>query len=184
MRAALSTAGLVGLLLLTGCTSGGAAATSSAASSGPTGGSSTAPPAVPSSPPPAGASRAAVTGSRTVQGKEAASGLLVELRGLHRDGKLLRMDFSVTNTSAVRLFAPDVLSPMMPSDINLLDSDGLKKYLVVKDSAGQYAFTRPSLYLLPEAVFDGTAYFAAPPAGVSTMTVNFGELGAFPTSVT
>lgn len=95
----------------------------------------------------------------------------------------MRLDYSVTNTSAARLCAPDLLPTLSPTDINVIDSQGLRKYLVVKDSAGQYAFTPPSLYLVPQADFDG-AYFAALPTSVTTVTVNFAELGSFATPIT
>lgn len=186
MRVAATVVGLATGLLLSGCSgSGGAgqqasptsvtAVAPSASGSAPTAGIGSAATA-------STGARGPATGSKSVQGKD-ASQLLVELRRLHRDGKLMRLDYSVTNISAARLFAPDVLPTLSPTDINAVDSQGLKKYLVVKDSAGQYAFTPPRLYLVPQSVFDGTAYFAAPPTSVTTVTVNFAELGLFATPV-
>ena len=187
VKAALSTVGLGAALLLSGCSSGDVAARpAGAAPSSPGAAASTGSGAAqPASPPPAAVApveRSAVTATRQVA-DERGNALQVDVRGLHRDGKLLRLDFSVTNISATRLFAPDVLPPLNPADIVLIDTTGLKKYLIVQDSQNQPVYQPPNVYLPPQAVFDGAAYFAAPPSTVTRLRLNLAGLGSFDTPV-
>lgn len=148
MRAAASSAAVGMALLLSGCSGNDAAPPAAAAvASASASASSSAPAAAAVAP----TERSAVTGSRRVKGSSGEA-LQVDVRGLHRDGKLLRLDYSVTNISPERLFVPDVLPLDNPTDIFLLDTDGLKKYLVVRDSKNEPAYQRPSLYLQPQGV--------------------------------
>lgn len=125
--------------------------------------------------------RGEVTGSKTLRGT--AGEVQVDVRGLHRDGKLLRLDYTLVNTSAAKLYAPAVLPLLPPTEVTLLDTTALKKYLVVKDSTGQYALQAPNVYLEPQGTFDGSAYFAAPPSDVTSLTLEFGKIGTFETPV-
>lgn len=184
MRAAASTAAVGMSLLLSGCSGNDAAPPAAAAvSSASAAASASAANSAPAEAAVAPTERSTVTGSRRIKGSSGEA-LQVDVRGLHRDGKLLRLDYSVTNISTERLFVPDVLPPDNPTDIFLLDTDGLKKYLVVRDSKNEPAYQRPSLYLQPQGVFDGAAYFAAPPAGVERLRLNSAALGTYDTPVT
>lgn len=169
-------------LLLSGCSGNDAAPPADAAvsSASASASASTSAPAAAAIAP---TERSTVTGSRRVKGSS-GDALQVDVRGLHRDGKLLRLDYSVTNISTERLFVPDVLPQDNLADIFLVDTEGLKKYLVVRDSNNEPAYQRPSLYLQPQGVFDGAAYFAAPPAGVEQLRLNSAALGTFDTPVT
>ncbi len=182
MRAAASTAAVGMALLLSGC-SGNDAAPPAAATVSSASASASASSSAPAAAAVAPTERSTVTGSRRVKGSSGAA-LQVDVRGLHRDGKLLRLDYTVTNISPERLFVPDVMPPDNLTDIFLLDTEGLKKYLVVRDSKNEPAYQRPSLYLQPQDVFDGAAYFAAPPAGVERLRLNSAALGTFDTPVT
>lgn len=179
MRAAASTAAVGIALLLSGCSDNDAPPPTATAVSSASADTLSSPPAEAAGAP---TERSAVTGSRRVKGSSGEA-LQVDVRGLHRDGKLLRLEYTITNVSTERLFVPDVLPPNNPTDIVLLDTDGLKKYLVVRDSKNEPAYQPPNLYLQPQGIFDGTAYFAAPPAEVPRLRLQFAGLGTFDTPV-
>lgn len=125
-----------------------------------------------------------VTGTRMLtSSSKPQHKMRLDLRGLHPDGKLTRLDFTVTNLSAARLFGADFLSLLGNDALYLVDTDGLKRYMVVKDSAGQSLLTPANLYLAEGDVFEGTAYFAPLPDDVDRIDVVFEDVGRFPTPV-
>lgn len=129
---------------------------------------------------PASTPRSKVTASTTVE--RGAKRVRVDLRGLHRDGKLVRLDYSVVNLGSEQIFASDVVSLISPS-IELVDTAGLKRYLIVKDEEQQGLLQRPDVYLDAGAQFHGSGYFAAPPESVDAIDVVFGEHGRFRTPI-
>ena len=180
------------LLVLAGCSGSDdpspvppAAATSAAA---PT----AAPSASPSAPPAAeAAALGPVTGTRTITGNASTArvnpvSVRLDFHGLHRDGKLLRLDYAITSlaTTGERFFVADLVNTLSIDDIVLLDTTRLKRYLVVEDSEGQRLFSSPNVYLVDGQRFEGAAYFAAPPPEVTELELVFTTYGRYTTPVT
>ena len=132
-----------------------------------------------------------VTGTRTITGDASTArsnpvSVRLDFHGLHRDGKLLRLDYSITSlaTTDERFYVPDLLNTNNVNEIVLLDTERLKRYLVVADSERQRLFTPPNVYLVDGQRFEGAAYFAAPPPEVTELELVFTKYGRYPTPVT
>ena len=172
---------------LAGCSGGDTPQVALSTSAAP----AAAPSSAPATPAPATSSELGpVTGTKTISGSANTAkvnpvSVRLDFHGLHRDGKLLRLDYSVTSlaTTGERFFVPDLVSTINVNEIVLLDTTRLKKYLVVEDSEGDRLFTPPNVYLVDGQRFEGTAYYAAPPAEVTELELVFARYGRFPTPV-
>ena len=141
--------------------------------------------------PPTSAALGPVTGTKTITGSASTArtnpvSVRLDVHGLHRDGRLLRLDYSVTSlaTTDERFYVPDLMNTINVNEIVLLDTTRLKKYLVVEDSEATRLFTPPNVYLVDGQRFEGAAYFAAPPADVTELELVFTTYGRFTTPIT
>lgn len=192
MRSGRVVTTLVLALALAGCSGSDAASPGAPAAATPA--------TPPASPPGAPVTSAAapvaetlgpVTGTRTITGSASTArdnpvSVRLDLHGLHRDGRLLRLDYSVTSlaTTDERFYVPDLVSTINVNEIVLLDTTRLKRYLVVEDSASTRLFTPPNVYLVDGQRFEGAAYFAAPPPDVTELELVFASYGRYTTPIT
>jgi hypothetical protein len=104
---------------------------------------------------------------------------------LKRQGKLALLEVSATNTADSRVNLAIVLrgSGVQFDDVTLIDPKGGKRYIVARDNEDDClctTFGSGGITIQPQETAIVSAYFAAPPADVTTVNVELpAKLGTF-----
>ncbi|HEX7061975.1 MAG TPA: hypothetical protein VF200_08380 [Woeseiaceae bacterium] len=106
-------------------------------------------------------------------------GMRVEVTELKRSGSVVTLKFTIVNESSDEFnFGYDLGDPSMSTidfnsigGIHLIDNEGKKKYMVVRDASNKCVCSSGLKALAPQARMALWARFPAPPADVETVSV-------------